>query len=78
MAKIVCEYNGTTQDLDDFCSGLRYQETINNKPNPETKTDFFKRKMNEYAKDVVVSFRANRDAETSRKNTLNANKNFSF
>ena len=78
MPIISTSFNGTTQDLDDFCSGLNYQETIDGKPNPETKTDFFKKKLKEYAKEVVVSFRANRDAETSRKNAMNSNKDFSF
>lgn len=77
MPTLSVTFNGTAQDLTDFCDAFAYQATIDGEPNPETKQQFFTRKMKEYANEVVKSFRANRDAETARQTAI-ANSNSAF
>lgn len=82
MPTISNSYTGSVQDLDDYCAGLNYQANILvngvSTPNPESKTDFFKRKQKEYAKNVVISYRANKDGDVARNTTITNNANFTF
>lgn len=75
MALISVSFNGTSNDLNDFCSALQYQATINGQANPETKVEFFQRKIKEYVWTVVRSYRINKAGVDARaleeKNTVN-------
>jgi len=46
------------QALDDFVYELGYQDNINGQSNPESKLDFFKRMIREYARDIIKIHRA--------------------
>lgn len=72
MASISVTFNGTQTDLDDFCEQHRYQATIDDAPNPETKVQFFQRKVKEFvwesvkARRVIVAADAARDLEQAK------------
>lgn len=46
--------------------GWGYQDTINGLPNPESKTSFIHRKLNEIFIALIKSYEAQRDAEIAR------------
>jgi hypothetical protein len=71
MAAINVAFNGTAQDLADFCAAMEYQATLIDPngqpfPNPETQAQFFSRIVKSYAGQVVTGYRARRDAEVAR------------
>ena len=74
-AKIDISFNGTATDLNDFCAAHKYQALLEDEegapiPNPESKTDFFIRKIKEFVYGSVKSQRAGAAATTARDNEL--------
>jgi len=68
-----------TKIKEDFCRYHSYQENIEQTDgdgkmvevtNPETKDDFMDRKIKQFIKDSVVSYRANKAAEDARQAEL--------
>lgn len=49
-----------------FCYQQGYQDTINDKPNPETKTQFMKRMLTEHIKLQVKAYETTLSMETAR------------
>ena len=83
MAQITITFNGTSSDLNDFVAQYNYQDTIpdpnnDNKtiPNPESKLDFFIRKVKEFVYESVKAVRVNRVGDVARKVELEKVVNF--
>ena len=66
MATISVSFNGTQTDLDDFCAVYNYQNTIDGVANPETKVQFFQRKVTEFVWESVKARRTQVAADTAR------------
>lgn len=59
MASLNITFNGTAQDLSDFCSAFNYQPLLPDgvTPNPVTQTQFFTNQIKQYATNSVVGYR---------------------
>lgn len=56
-----------TAALDSFVYQHNYQDTLaNGDPNPESKLDFFKRKVREFAKDSIKAYNIRTSADTAK------------
>lgn len=61
MAKIIIQFDGTQEDLDDFCKAQFYVDGL------ETKDQFFQRKVQEFVFDSVKSLRIARAVNAARR-----------
>lgn len=46
--------NAPNNVIDNFCVRDNYKEIVNKKPNPESKEDYFKRRVQEYINSTAV------------------------
>jgi len=83
MAQITISFNGTATDLNDFCDQYKYQAEIPDPedsdktiPNPESKTAFFKRVVQEFVWSSVKSRRATKAADAARDAEVDKTVNF--
>lgn len=62
---VTIDENDKNRVIDAFCAQYGYQETINGKPNPQTKAAFAKAKVLEYIKEIVKGHEAGAAAKAA-------------
>ena len=67
--------NDKLQDvIDAFCFNYKYQDIIDELPNPQTKAQFAKAKLIEFVKDNFKAYKANQASEIARQTALDTAK----